>query len=163
MGRYTGIVASREANGFTSVHILPEQSEQTPIGRVVRGSSARLSASIMSWGNIVAIVVVPLIMLWCGASMVVYAMNRHHPNPKVGHYTQRAAYLFYGVAGGFTAIAAFIPGDGWQYYVVAWILAMLVIVPLSIVELIRIRRDEWVDIQLEAPDDQTQGGSESSP
>ena len=36
-------------------------------------------------------------MLWLGLSMLVYAMNRHHPNPKVGHYTQQAAYRFYGV------------------------------------------------------------------
>ncbi|MCK7581443.1 MAG: hypothetical protein MZV65_41295 [Chromatiales bacterium] len=47
----------------------------------------------------------PLLIFWFGASMLVYALNRHHPNPKVGHYTQQAAYRFYGVTGFFVAIA----------------------------------------------------------
>ena len=127
-----------------------EQSENTPIGQVARGSSARTAASLMDYGNIVAIVFIPLIIFWFGASMLVYAMNRHHPNPKVGHYTQWAAYRFYGVVGFFTAAALFIPGGGWPYYIAAWILAALVIIPWSILDLIRIRRDEWVDIPLDA-------------
>ena len=38
--------------------------------------------------------------------MLVYAMNRHHPNPKVGHYTQQAATRFYAVTGSMTMIAS---------------------------------------------------------
>ena len=90
--------------------------------------------------------------------MVVYAMNRHHPNPKVGHYTQWAAYRFYGVAGFFTVVATFIPGgelgNSLTYYLIAWALAALVIIPWSIIDLVRIYRDEWVDIPL---DDGVQG------
>jgi hypothetical protein len=126
-----------------------EQSENTPIGRVARGSSARTAASIMDIGNIVAITLVPLVIFWFGASMLVYAMNRHHPDPKVGRYTQQAAYRFYGVAGFFTAAAVFIPSDGLTYYLMAWALAALIIIPWSIMDLIRIRRDEWLDISLD--------------
>lgn len=124
---------------------MPEQTAK----KIVTGASARASASLMDYGNIVAIIFVPLVIFWFGASMVVYAMNRHHPNPKVGHYTQWAAYRFYGVTGFFTAAATFIPGGGWQYYVIAWALAALVIIPWSIVDLLKIRRDEWVDIAIE--------------
>jgi hypothetical protein len=87
-------------------------------------------------------------MLWLGASMLAYAMNRHHPDPKVGHYTQQAAYRFYGVSGFFVAVATFIPGGGWNYYLAAWALAAAILIPWSIFDLIRIRRDRWNDLQL---------------
>jgi hypothetical protein len=83
-------------------------------------------------------------------SMLVYAMNRHHPNPRVGYYTQRAAYRFYGVSGFFVAIATFIPGGGRDYYLVAWGLAAAVLVPWSILDLMRIRREHWEDTQIPA-------------
>jgi hypothetical protein len=121
-------------------------------GRTVRqlsGRKARQAAAVFNIGNIVAILVpVPLGMLWFGLSMLIYAMNRHHPNPRVGHYTQQAAYRFYAITGFFVAAATFIPGGGWAYYLVAWGLAAAILVPWSIVDLIRIRRERWDDIQV---------------
>lgn len=118
------------------VHLLP-------------GHKARGAASLFNYGNIIAIIVpVPLGMLWLGLSILVYAMNRHHPNEKVGHYTQQAAYRFYAIAGFFVAAATFIPGGGWHYYLIAWALAALVLIPWSILDLIRIRTDHWQDIDL---------------
>ena len=131
------------------MHIL-ESSEDTVIGKIARGSSAKRAASLMNYGNIVSILVpFPLLIFWFGASMLVYAMNRHHPNPKVGHYTQQAAYRFYSVTGFFIVIATFIPGNGWVWHLIAWILALLVLVPWSVVDLRRIHRDRWVDIPLD--------------
>lgn len=126
-----------------------EKTEKTPTGRVARGSSARTAASLMDYGNIIAIVFVPLVIFWFGASMLVYAMNRHHPNPKVGHYTQKAAYRFYGVTGFFLAVAIFFPGTSWTPYLVSWALAAVILIPWSILDLIRIYRDEWVDVVIE--------------
>jgi len=123
----------------------------TATPQVVSGRSARNTAAIMDIGNIVAIVVVPLVILWCGASMLVFAMNRHHPNPKVGYYTQWAAYRFYGVVGFFTAVAVFIPLGGWIFYLIAWLLAVAILVPWSIRDLLRIYRDDWQDVAV-APD-----------
>ena len=127
-----------------------EFSEAVGAGiRMVSGRKARAAATAFNIRNIVAIIVpIPLGMLWLGMSMLVYAMNRHHPNQKVGHYTQQAAYRFYGVTGFFVAAAAFIPGGGWDYYLLAWGLAALVLVPWSIVDLVRIRRDHWEDIEV---------------
>jgi len=130
-------------------HSLREPSEKTVIGRVARGSSARTAASIMSFGNLFAIIFIPVIIFWWGASMLVYTMNRHHPNPKVGHYTQQAATVFYGASGFFIVVATLVPADDWSYYLVAWVLAALVIIPWSILILIRIYRDQWNDILLD--------------
>jgi len=117
--------------------------------RLLPGRKARAAASLFNIGNIVAILApIPLGMLWLGLSMLVYAMNRHHPNEKVGEYTQHAAYRFYAITGFFVAAATFIPGGGWNYYLLAWGLAALVLVPWSIVDLVRIRRDEWIDVEL---------------
>lgn len=125
----------------TGVHILP-------------GHKARSAASVFNYGNILGILVpIPLGMLWLGVSMLVYAMNRHHPNPRVGHYTQQAAYRFYGIAGFFVAAATFIPGGGWNYYLFAWCLAAAILVPWSIVDLVRIRRERWDDMQINAGDE----------
>jgi hypothetical protein len=117
--------------------------------RIVSGRSARVASTLFNYGNIVAVAIpIPLGMLWLGASMLVYAMNRHHPNPKVGHYTQQAAYRFYGVAGLFTAAATFIPGSGWLYYVIAWVLAAVVLIPWSLLDIVRIHRDQWEDMEV---------------
>ncbi len=137
--------------GFLSMsHLsIAAQSEHTPIGNIVRGSSARTAAALMHYGNIAAIILIPLIIFWWGASMLVYAMNRHHPNPKVGHYTQRAAVLLYGFSGFFIVIANVIPHDDWTYYLLAWAAAALTIIPWSVRELIHIYQDEWLDIRLD--------------
>ena len=113
------------------------------------GCKARRAAALFNYGNILAVLVpIPLGMLWLGLSMLVYAMNRHHPNEKVGYYTQQAAYRFYAVTGFFVAAATFIPGGGWTYYVIAWALAALTLIPWSIIDLLRIRRDTWSDLEL---------------
>lgn len=129
-----------------------EQSEETVIGKVARGSSAKRAAALMNYGNLIAILVpFPLLIFWFGASMLVYAMNRHHPDKRVGHYTQQAAYRLYGVTGFFTAAATFIPGGGWTWYIVAWVAAALVLIPWSVLDLRRIRREDWADIILPEP------------
>ncbi len=124
---------------------------QTPSGPVVTVSaqSARTASQLFNYGNIAAILVpLPLGLLWVVGSMIIYAMNRHHPNERVGHYTQQAAYRFYGITGFFVAAGAFIPGDGWFWYLVAWGLAVLVIVPWSIMDIMRIRRETWHDVTI---------------
>jgi hypothetical protein len=117
--------------------------------RQLPGRKARQAAAVFNIGNIIAILVpVPLGMLWFGLSMLIYAMNRHHPNQRVGHYTQQAAYRFYAITGFFVAAATFIPGGGWAYYLIAWGLAAAILVPWSIYDLIRIRRERWDDMQV---------------
>ncbi len=129
------------------------KTENTPVGKVLRASESRRAAGMLNIGNIVAILLpVPLLIFWFGASMLVYAMNRHHPDKRVGHYTQQAAYRLYGVTGASRRRAAtFIPGGGWTWYIVAWVAAALVLIPWSVLDLRRIRREDWADIILPEP------------
>ena len=125
-------------------------SSATP-STIISAASSQRSASLMNYGNIVSILLpVPLLIFWFGASMLVYAMNRHHPDERVGHYTQQAAYRFYGITGFFTAAATFIPGGGWTYYLIAWGLAAAVLIPWSIMDLLKIRREDWQELTLAA-------------
>ncbi len=125
---------------------IPASPQSHPVQ--LPGYKARRAAAVFNYGNILAILVpIPLGMLWLGLSMLVYAMNRHHPNEKVGHYTQQAAYRFYAVTGFFVAAATFIPGGGWTYYLIAWAFAALILIPWSIIDLLRIRRDTWSDME----------------
>jgi hypothetical protein len=118
--------------------------------QMVSGRSARKAAAMFNIGNIIGIAVpIPLGLLWLGISMVVYAMNRHHPNPRVGHYTQQAAYRFYAITGFFVAIGAFIPRGNWVWYAVAWGAAAAILIPWSIIDLVRIRREQWHDVEFE--------------
>lgn len=130
----------------------PQDLPNNPAITVTAGSCKR-SASLMNWGNLVAVLVpIPLLIFWFGASMFVYAMNRHHPSERVGYFTQHAAYRFYGVVGFFTAVAIFFPGGGagvwWLPYLVSWVLALVVLVPWTIWDLIRIAREPWQDTNL---------------
>jgi len=116
---------------------------------LLSGKSCRFAAALFNYGNILAVLLPPVGLLWLAASMVVYAMNRHHPNEKVGEYTQQAAYRIYGVTGLIVAAAVFIPKDGLNYYLGIWAAAVLIIVPWSILDLWRIRKDDWQDIEIE--------------
>lgn len=117
--------------------------------RIVTARSAKRDAAVFHLGSILAVLVpVPLGILWLGASMLFYALNRHHPNPEVGRSIQRGAYVFYGVAGFVTAAALFIPGGGLAWWLAAWALAAALVVPLSLRELWRIRQARWEDLAL---------------
>jgi hypothetical protein len=117
--------------------------------RIISAKSTRFAAQLFHWGNIVAILIpVPLGVLWIGASMALYAMNRHHPDPRVGHQTQQAAYRFYGLVGFVVVIATFY-GTEPIYWLVTWIVLAAILVPWSLWDLWRLRREQWHDITLE--------------
>ncbi|MGF1548451.1 MAG: hypothetical protein ACFCUG_14105 [Thiotrichales bacterium] len=118
--------------------------------KTISAESARKSASWFDIGNIVAIAIPVLIPLWFGGSMLLYAMMRHHPNPRVGHYTQWAAYRFYGLIGAIIPIATFFT-QGVKPYLIVWVIAALILIPWSVYNLWRIRQDDWHDTVYDAP------------
>ena len=124
-------------------------SGERPAGdgpRLVSAAASRRAATHMDLGNIVAMLLpLPIGILWLGLSMLVFALHRHHPNPKVGHYTQWAAYRFYGVVGAVVPVATFFPGQGLTHWLVSWAVAAAVVIPWSLWSLARIRRDHWTD------------------
>ena len=134
------------------------QSLQDPLstdnGVVLPARSCRNAAALFNYGNIIAVLIPPVGLLWLAASMVIYAMNRHHPDDKVGHYTQIAAYRIYAITGFLVAVAIFIPRDGLNYYLAFWALSVAIVVPLSIRDLLRIRCECWEDVRIgESGDD----------
>lgn len=116
--------------------------------QIVSGRSSRFAAMQMDLGNMISMLLPPLPVLWFGGSILIYAMHRHHPNPRVGYYTQHAAYRFYAVMGAIIPIGTFFPGRGIMPWLIAWGVGLAVIIPWSIWSIIRIRREDWPDIQL---------------
>ena len=118
--------------------------------KIVTGASAKAAARLFNYGNIIGVLLPPLGLLWMGLSMLVYAMNRHHPNEKVGHYTQQAAYRLNALVGLLIPVATFFPGKGLTYYLATWALFAAILIPWSIIDLRRINRDEWHDVVIES-------------
>ena len=125
-----------------------ESSQDESSSRIVSAKSARFAAMQLDVGNIICMIVVPLSVLWFGASMLIYALHRHHPNPKVGKYTQWAAYRFYGVMGLVIPVGTFFPGKGAEPWLIAWAIGVLVIVPWSVWSIIKMRKDDWQDVEM---------------
>jgi len=111
---------------------------------------AMKSSKYFFYGNIAAILVpFPIFILWFGASIFVYAMFRHFPHPRVGYYTQIAAYHYYGLAGALVPVLTFAPGSFFiDYWWALWIVCAAILLPLSIFELVRINRENWQDIEV---------------
>ena len=125
-------------------------AQVAPAPRIVSGRSSRFAAMQMDLGNLISMLLPPLPLLWFGGSMLIYALHRHHPNPRVGHYTQRAAYRFYAVMGAIIPIGTFFPGRGITSWLTAWGIGLAVIMPWSLWSIVRIRRETWPDIELPA-------------
>ncbi len=117
---------------------------------IVTAEQSKKSAKTFHYGNIVAVLIpFPLFIFWFGASMFVYAMYRHHPNPRVGYYTQMGAYYYYGLAGLLSVVMLFASRDfffnyGWML----WIACILFLLPLSIREIIKINKETWHDTKI---------------
>lgn len=139
-------------------------------GAILPAANQRRAASWFNYGNLIVITLagIPLllagsasgrtmifataaaiipIILWFGGSMLLYALNKHHPNPKVGHYTQWAAYRFYAITGSLVVIGAFFPSDI-RYYQAFWAVAAAILIPWSIIDLRKIQRDDWRPLQV---------------
>lgn len=117
--------------------------------KVITGAQARRTAKWFNYGTLVSLVLpLPLMIFWSGLSMLVYAMTKYHPNPKVGEYTQAAAYRFYGVAGSTIVFGTFFPPK-LSYYLIMWLVCALILVPWSLYDLWRINRDSWEDTVVE--------------
>ena len=59
------------------------QAETAEATQIVSGRSSRFAAMQMDLGNLISILLPPLPLLWFGGSMLIYALHRHHPNPRV--------------------------------------------------------------------------------
>jgi len=123
-------------------------TDQDP--NVITAAQSKKSARTFNYGNIVAVLIpFPFFIFWFGASMFIYAMYRHHPNARVGYYTQMAAYNYYGLAGVLSGVMLFAPGDFFfKYGWMLWLACILFLIPLSIREIMKINKEEWHDVKI---------------
>ncbi|MFN4262694.1 MAG: hypothetical protein ACK4IT_03490 [Thioalkalivibrionaceae bacterium] len=102
-----------------------------------------LAAPGVGLGTILAAIfgIVPLV-LWFGASMMVYAFNSHHPHPLVRRYTQWAAYRYYALMGSLIVVGTFFPPD-LNYYRGYWLFAAAIMIPWTLHALWQSSREDW--------------------
>ncbi|HEC04918.1 MAG TPA: hypothetical protein ENI84_01810 [Thiothrix sp.] len=117
---------------------------------IITAKQSRFAAKVFNYGTIASVLIpFPLFIFWFGASMFAYAMYRHHPNPRVGFYTQRAAYIYYTLAGLLVPVLTFAPKEFFtEYWWALWGAAILGVVPLAIIQIIKVNKEEWTDIQI---------------
>ncbi|MGD8785267.1 MAG: hypothetical protein PVG75_12565 [Thioalkalispiraceae bacterium] len=137
------------------------KTESIPVNdqssRVISAVASRRSAAIFNYGNLLAILIpMPIGVLWFAASIAVYIMFRHHPNPKVGHYTQWAAYRFYGLVGLVVVVATFY-GTSLQAWLLTWAAVAIILIPWTLFDLYLIfRKEEWQDMVVPVEDEETE-------
>jgi len=120
-----------------------------PQTQLITAKAARRSASLFNYGNLIAILLpMPIGVLWVGASIAVYTMVRHHPNERVGHYTQWAAYRFYGLLGLVVVVATFF-GKSLMAWLITWAVFAAIMIPWTIYDLIKIYKEDWQDTLVE--------------
>ena len=122
------------------------------IEKMISASHCRRSAQIFIIGSIISVLVPPLIMVWIAASIFTYASAAHHPDMRVREYQRWAGYRFYGLVGSLVVVLNFSGemkawvGGGVNLLLTVWAVSLLVVVPLGIRDLIRIRRENWQDM-----------------
>lgn len=148
-------------------------SEITEETKIIPATNARMFARLFNIGNLLSLlpglIIAPIILfteverismifmfitmivppiLWFGLSIMIYIIARHHPNTQVGHYTQQAAYRYYGMIGVVIPVGTFF-GTDWKLWIITGGVVGLVLVPWTILELIKIQKENWQDIEIE--------------
>ena len=137
--------------------------------KIIPAANARMFARLFNLGNLLSLlpglIVAPIILfseheqismifmfiamivppiLWFGISIMIYIIARHHPNTLVGHYTQQAAYRYYGMIGIVIPVGTFF-GTDWKLWIMTGGVVGLILVPWTIWELIKIQKENWQD------------------
>lgn len=145
------------------------------VKRVISASSSRFAAQLFNILTVVALSIslsalligklfasqkigflpfvlsLPPIMIWLAASIFVYASIAHHPNPRTAHYNKWAGYRFYGVMGGMVILGQPIYGlvGGFGGLMLVMGLAVALIVPWALFDIVRAAREPWQDVTIE--------------
>ncbi len=152
---------------------MTEATESPSEKKIISSKNARTFARLFNIGNLVSVLpglfVAPILLfadlernstiflfilmivppiLWFGLSIMIYIISRHHPNERVGHYTQQAAYRYYGMVGIVIPVGTFF-GTDWSLWILTGGVVALVLVPWSIWELIKIQKEEWQETEIE--------------
>ena len=126
--------------------------------KVITPKQQMRAAQMFTFFSIIAVLLLPAVFpmfLWIAASIFVYAAAAHHPNQRVCDYVRYSGYRFYGLVGALVAALNFSPqlakmAGGWPQLIGAiWFLAILVVVPLGIRDLLRCKHENWQEMKVE--------------
>ena len=119
--------------------------------KIVTGKSALFAARLFNIASITATLIAPLMMIWIAASIFAYASVAHHPNPRTVYYNRISGYRFYGATGAMVIFGQPLYGlfGNWHGLVAAWLIVVVVVVPLGIWDIIRAGRENWEDLTIE--------------
>lgn len=145
--------------------------------KIITAANARMFARLFNLGNLLSVlpglIIAPIILLseiepvttiflfiamivppilWFGLSIMIYIISRHHPNTLVGHYTQQAAYRYYGMIGVVIPIGTFF-GTDWEMWILMGGIVAAVIVPWTMWELFKTQKEDWQDIEITTQQD----------
>ena len=130
------------------------------IGNLMSMLPGSIVAPMALWGHPdkIGLIIMMLFMivppiLWFGISIIIYALTKHHPHDKVGHYVQQAAYRFYGLFGTIIPVGTFY-GTDWRLWIITGGVISVIIIPWSIWDIIKILKDDWQDFELMETDQQ---------
>jgi len=154
-----------------------EADQSNEITKIITAANARMFARLFNLGNLLSVlpglIIAPIILfaelervsmiflfiamivppiLWFGFSIMIYIISRHHPNTMVGHYTQQAAYRYYGMIGIVIPVGTFF-GTDWEMWILMGGVVAAVIVPWTIWELIKTQKEDWQDIVITTQQD----------
>lgn len=124
------------------------------VKRVFTADRCRFAAQLFNIGTIIAVIVpFPLLMIWLGASMFVYAANAHHPDERVARYTRRAGFRFYGFAGAMVIVGQLLMSllGGLHAVLAIWGILAVGLIPLAVWDILKARKEAWKDIVIEVP------------
>jgi hypothetical protein len=142
--------------------VIPAASSrfQAQLFNLITVAALSISLSALLMGKLLAghkigflpfVLSLPPIMIWLGASIFVYASIAHHPNERTRHYNKWAGYRFYGVMGSLVVFGQPIYGlvEGFGGLMLVLGLAVTIIVPWAIWDIVSARRETWHDLTLE--------------
>ena len=140
--------------------------------KIIPAVNARMFARLFNLGNLVSVapglIVAPILLLteqeriatvfmfiamivppilWFGLSIMIYIIARHHPNERVGHYTQQAAYRYYAMIGIVIPVGTFF-GTDWKLWIMMGGVVGIILVPWTIWELIKVQKEHWQDTEI---------------
>ncbi len=153
----------------------PTRIRAMKVKRVIPASSSRFAAQLF---NIITVVVLmisltalllgkllaghkigflpfvlslPPVMIWLGGSIFVYASIAHHPNPLTAHYNKWAGYRYYGVMGSLVVFGQPVYDllGGWLGLMLVMGLAVAIIVPWALFDIVKAAREPWTDVTIE--------------
>lgn len=151
---------------------MTEPKEIVATAKIVTARNSQIFARLFNIGNLLSLlpglIVAPIILfseqerislifmfiamivppiLWFGLSIMIYIIARHHPNTLVGHYTQQAAYRYYGMIGIVIPVGTFF-GTEWEPWIIMGGVVGLILVPWTVWELIKIQNEDWQDTEI---------------